>query len=102
VAGSSPAHGASDASDALHLRWARRHEIFPTKTDKLPSGSQWLHEVKHDGFRIIGEVFEVVEPDEPEAAAGVSLPLPPRAGPAGAASASPQCAAPKRACKLDD
>jgi bifunctional non-homologous end joining protein LigD len=26
---------------------------LPTKTDKLPSGSQWLHEVKHDGFRII-------------------------------------------------
>jgi len=27
----------------------------PTKTDKLPSGSQWLHEIKHDGFRIIAE-----------------------------------------------
>jgi bifunctional non-homologous end joining protein LigD len=25
----------------------------PTKTDKLPSGGQWLHEIKHDGFRII-------------------------------------------------
>src|SRR5262249_12954143 len=25
----------------------------PAKTDKLPSGSQWLHEIKHDGFRII-------------------------------------------------
>src|SRR5260370_5933845 len=24
-----------------------------TKTDKLPSGSQWLHEIKYDGFRII-------------------------------------------------
>jgi bifunctional non-homologous end joining protein LigD len=24
-----------------------------TKTDKLPSGSQWLHEIKHDGFRVI-------------------------------------------------
>jgi len=23
------------------------------QTDKLPSGSQWLHEIKHDGFRII-------------------------------------------------
>jgi hypothetical protein len=21
---------------------------LPTKTDKLPSGSQWLHEIKHD------------------------------------------------------
>jgi ATP-dependent DNA ligase len=23
---------------------------LPTKTDKLPSGSQWLHEIKHDGI----------------------------------------------------
>jgi bifunctional non-homologous end joining protein LigD len=26
---------------------------LPTKTDKLPSGDPWLHEIKHDGFRII-------------------------------------------------
>jgi bifunctional non-homologous end joining protein LigD len=26
---------------------------FPTKTTQLPSGGQWLHEIKHDGFRII-------------------------------------------------
>jgi ATP-dependent DNA ligase len=26
---------------------------LPTKIDKLPSGSEWLHEIKHDGFRII-------------------------------------------------
>jgi bifunctional non-homologous end joining protein LigD len=26
---------------------------LPTKTDKLPSGSQWLHEIKRDGFRIM-------------------------------------------------
>jgi ATP-dependent DNA ligase len=26
---------------------------LPTKTDKLPSGSQRLHEIKHDGFRVI-------------------------------------------------
>jgi ATP-dependent DNA ligase len=26
---------------------------LPTKIDKLPSGSQWLQEIKHDGFRII-------------------------------------------------
>jgi ABC transporter substrate binding protein/ATP dependent DNA ligase domain len=26
---------------------------LPTKTDKLPSGSLWLHEIKHDGFRMI-------------------------------------------------
>jgi len=26
---------------------------LPTKTDKLPSGSQWVHEIKHVGFRVI-------------------------------------------------
>jgi bifunctional non-homologous end joining protein LigD len=26
---------------------------LPTKTDKLPSDGQWLHEIKHDGFRVI-------------------------------------------------
>jgi bifunctional non-homologous end joining protein LigD len=26
---------------------------LPTKADQLPSGSQWLHEIKHDGFRVI-------------------------------------------------
>jgi ATP-dependent DNA ligase len=23
------------------------------QNDKLPSGSEWLHEIKHDGFRVI-------------------------------------------------
>jgi bifunctional non-homologous end joining protein LigD len=26
---------------------------LPTKTDKLPCGDLWLHEIKHDGFRVI-------------------------------------------------
>jgi ATP-dependent DNA ligase len=26
---------------------------LPTKTTQLPSGGQWLHEIKHDGFPII-------------------------------------------------
>src|SRR5256714_10927291 len=26
---------------------------LPSKTDKLPLGSEWLHEIKHDGFRVI-------------------------------------------------
>jgi bifunctional non-homologous end joining protein LigD len=26
---------------------------LPTKTDKLPFGSEWLHEIKHDGIRVI-------------------------------------------------
>ena len=27
---------------------------LPTKADELPSGGLWIHEIKHDGFRIIG------------------------------------------------
>ena len=30
---------------------------LPTKTDKLPSGGEWLHEIKHDGFRIAMAAF---------------------------------------------
>src|SRR6516164_4329354 len=26
---------------------------LPTKADTLPSGGLWIHEIKHDGFRII-------------------------------------------------
>jgi bifunctional non-homologous end joining protein LigD len=26
---------------------------LPTKADTLPSGEMWLHEIKHDGFRIV-------------------------------------------------
>jgi hypothetical protein len=26
--------------------------VSPNQNDKLPSGGQWLHEIKHDGFRI--------------------------------------------------
>jgi bifunctional non-homologous end joining protein LigD len=26
---------------------------LPTKSTQLPSGSQWLQEIKHDGFRIV-------------------------------------------------
>jgi bifunctional non-homologous end joining protein LigD len=26
---------------------------LPSKTDKRTSGSEWLHEIKHDGFRVI-------------------------------------------------
>jgi bifunctional non-homologous end joining protein LigD len=27
--------------------------VLPTKADTLPSGGLWIHEIKHDGFRII-------------------------------------------------
>jgi hypothetical protein len=30
---------------------ASSHRVFQPKTDKLQSGSQWLHEIKHDGFK---------------------------------------------------
>jgi hypothetical protein len=26
---------------------------LPSKTAQLPSGRHWLHEIKHDGFRVI-------------------------------------------------
>ena len=26
---------------------------LPTKTNRLLSGGEWLHEIKHDGFRVI-------------------------------------------------
>src|SRR5436305_14216456 len=26
---------------------------LPSKTEKLPSGREWLHEIKHDGFRML-------------------------------------------------
>jgi ATP-dependent DNA ligase len=26
---------------------------LPTKTDKLPSDDLWLHEIKHDGYRLM-------------------------------------------------
>jgi ATP-dependent DNA ligase len=32
----------------------RVHRAVPlNETDKLPSGGEWLHEIKYDGFRII-------------------------------------------------
>jgi bifunctional non-homologous end joining protein LigD len=27
--------------------------VPPNQTDTLPSDSQWLHEIKHDGFRVV-------------------------------------------------
>jgi bifunctional non-homologous end joining protein LigD len=26
---------------------------LPTKAEKLPAGGFWVHEIKHDGFRVI-------------------------------------------------
>jgi len=39
---------------------------LPTKTHKLPSGGEWLHEIKHDGFRVYrpqdGRTDEALQP----------------------------------------
>jgi ATP-dependent DNA ligase len=37
---------------------------LPIKTDKLPSGDPWLHEIKHDGFRVIArkDGRSIIEP----------------------------------------
>jgi hypothetical protein len=36
----------------------RLHRALPpNQNDTLPSGSQWLHEIKHDGFRVTGSAF---------------------------------------------
>ena len=32
---------------------------LPTKVHTLPSGGLWLHEIKHDGFRIIARTWDV-------------------------------------------
>jgi ATP-dependent DNA ligase len=48
----SPSFGAGQCLEPLTGKQAHS-PCLPTKTDKLPSGSQWLHEIKHDGFRII-------------------------------------------------
>ena|SRR5262245_48703703 len=34
-------------------RPASSSRVFLTKADTLPSGGLWIHEIKHDGFRII-------------------------------------------------
>jgi hypothetical protein len=43
----------STPTKKLTARPGSSRRAFQTKTDKLPSGSQLLHEIKHDGFRII-------------------------------------------------
>jgi bifunctional non-homologous end joining protein LigD len=38
----------------LHMRTLPAGFIaLPTKAHTLPSGGLWIHEIKHDGFRII-------------------------------------------------
>jgi ATP-dependent DNA ligase len=39
------------SSTPTRLRFIRPCE--PTLVDRPPAGSGWLHEIKHDGFRIL-------------------------------------------------
>jgi ATP-dependent DNA ligase len=43
----------ADAVKRLLCRWLLGSKSVTVLTNRLPSGSQWLHETKHDGFRII-------------------------------------------------
>ena len=45
--------GSSYAPVAAYLPAGFIAPCLPIKTDRLPSGSEWLHEIKHDGFRIV-------------------------------------------------
>src|SRR5215469_7394426 len=38
---------------------------LPTKTDKLPSGSEWLHEIKHDGLHVMRTICRRGHAKEP-------------------------------------
>ena len=29
---------------------------LPSPADRLPSGPEWVHEIKHDGYRLMGNV----------------------------------------------
>ena len=35
------------------MRSYRLRALHPTQADRPPSGPGWLHEIKHDGFRLI-------------------------------------------------
>src|SRR6202161_4088380 len=35
------------------LRKAEYQPCTPTRSTKVPSGSEWIHEIKHDGYRLI-------------------------------------------------
>jgi len=64
-----PTHGMSPRFRLARLAFCRGASMFaamlrslppgfiapclPTKADTLPSGEMWLHEIKHDGFRVI-------------------------------------------------
>ena len=62
---------------------ARRSRLkgFGSKADKLPPGSEWLHEIKHDGFRVIARKEGAKVRLYSEASGDLPDPLPPRRPP---------------------
>ena len=36
------------------LKTCRTTQIVPSLADKPPRGSNWVHEIKHDGYRLMG------------------------------------------------
>jgi ATP-dependent DNA ligase len=63
--GTSTGHTLADPSSVCHfqdMEWrtqrpAKRPGLIepciPTRAEKLPVGPQWIHEIKHDGYRLI-------------------------------------------------
>jgi bifunctional non-homologous end joining protein LigD len=35
------------------MRQHRYQPYIPTRATKVPAGPDWLHEIKHDGYRLI-------------------------------------------------
>ena len=59
-------------------------ELYPdvqlaTLVDKAPEGDQWVHEIKFDGYRLLGFLAEgVVRSADPQWKKGRTPELPPR------------------------
>jgi bifunctional non-homologous end joining protein LigD len=45
--------GTNVTSRALTCRWVFIAPCLPTNAPQPSSGEEWLHEIKHDGFRVI-------------------------------------------------
>jgi bifunctional non-homologous end joining protein LigD len=47
--------GAMSASRELQRQLRRIEPCLPRPATKLPAGPGWIHEIKHDGYRIMAE-----------------------------------------------
>jgi ATP-dependent DNA ligase len=50
-----PIFGAMSASRELQRQLKRFELCLPRPAKKPPTGPGWIHEIKHDGFRILAE-----------------------------------------------